>query len=349
MNEDYYNLLGITKNASPEEIKKAYRKQAIKWHPDKNKGDAQAEDNFKKVSSAYEVLSDPAKKQKYDHLGHDNFTKTNGGGGFTQSTDPFEAFNSFFQGGFHQRESQHKNNQPSVGSNLKIDLEVSLSEIINDTNKVTKYKRHGKCSPCNGSGVTNNSKIQNCGSCGGNGVVYRRMGPMQVQQVCPSCQGEGTYVINPCKTCQGNGFFAETLSINLKIPRGVHNGARLRVSEHGNYCKNGTFGDLYVNIYVKRDKRYERDGDDILCTENIEFQNLILGAKKTIDSLYGKISITIPPLSQPECVLKVKDHGLPNSRTGFKSCMYVVLKPLLPKEISVEQRAILDLYNKTIK
>lgn len=349
MNTDYYTILGISKNANADEIKKAYRKKAVKWHPDKNKGDKNAEDEFKKISSAYDVLSDPEKKQKYDHLGHDNFTRTNGQGGFAQSTDPFEAFNSFFHGGFNRNENFNQKNQTNIGSNLKIDLEVSLSDIINDSNKITKYKRHGKCTSCGGAGVTNNSKIQNCGTCGGNGVVYRRMGPMQVQQQCPTCHGEGTYIVNPCNTCQGSGITTETLSINIKVPRGVHNGSRIRISEHGNYIKKGSYGDLYVNIYIKRDSRYERDGDDILCSENILFHDLVLGCKKIIDSLYGKISVKIPPLSQPDCVLKIKDHGIPNSRTGRKSDMYVVLKPALPKQLSIEQKSILELYSKTIR
>ena len=232
---------------------------------------------------------------------------------------------------------------------MKIDLEVTLQEIINDTTKITKYKRHGKCNSCNGRGLNENSKIQNCNTCGGNGVVYRRMGPMQVQQVCPTCRGEGTYILNPCSGCGGNGISVESLDINIKIPRGVHSGTRLRVSEHGNYVKDGVFGDLYVHVYVKKDERYERDGDDILCSEEIDFQDLILGTKKNINSLYGKISITIPPLSKPDRVLKVKEHGLPNQRSGRKSHMYVVLKPKFPEKISVEQKSLLNLYSKTIR
>lgn len=349
MNEDYYTLLGVTRNTTESEIKKAYRKLAIKFHPDKNKDDKTAEEKFKKISEAYEVLSNPDKKQKYDTLGHDHFVNSRGGGGFQSNTDPFEAFNSFFQNGFHKNDPFNQTTSPKVGSNLKIDLEVNLKEIINDTTKITKYKRHGKCNKCEGHGVNDNSKIQNCNTCGGNGAVYRRMGPMQVQQVCPTCRGAGTYILNPCGGCNGSGITEETLDINLKIPRGVHNGTRLRVSEHGNYVKDGTFGDLYVHVYIKHDTRYERDGDDILCSEEIDFQDLILGTKKNIESLYGKISITIPPLSKPDRVLKVKEHGLPNSRTGRKSCMYVVLKARFPDKISMEQKSILDLYTKTIK
>lgn len=347
MTDDYYSILGVSKNANDVDIKKAYRKLAIKHHPDKNKDDKASEETFKKLGEAYSVLSDSEKRNQYDQVGHHNFVNSASSGGFNRSSDPFEAFNSFFQGGFHKTEPFNKTNSPRVGSNLKIEIEVSLQDIIYDTTKVTKYKRHGKCTTCNGKGVTDESKIQNCATCGGNGVVYRRMGPMQVQQVCPSCGGEGTYIVNPCGRCSGQGIMEESLNINIKIPKGVHTGSRLRISDHGNFAKGGTFGDLYVHVYIKKDKVFERDGDDIICTSEIDFQDLILGTKRNIDSLYGKLSLQIPPLSQPDNILKVKEHGIPNSRTGRKSDMYVVLKPKFPKKLSQEQESILQLYTKT--
>ena len=267
MTDDYYSILGVSKNANDVDIKKAYRKLAIKHHPDKNKDDKASEETFKKLGEAYSVLSDSEKRNQYDQVGHHNFVNSASSGGFNRSSDPFEAFNSFFQGGFHKTEPFNKTNSPRVGSNLKIEIEVSLQDIIYDTTKVTKYKRHGKCTTCNGKGVTDESKIQNCATCGGNGVVYRRMGPMQVQQVCPSCGGEGTYIVNPCGRCSGQGIMEESLNINIKIPKGVHTGSRLRISDHGNFAKGGTFGNIEQGP-SERDKE-DRKQYDLVSNINV--------------------------------------------------------------------------------
>lgn len=353
MSEDYYNILSVSKTATQDEIKKAYRKLAIKWHPDKNKGDAGAEEQFKKISEAYDILSDSTKRAKYDQFGHAAFQQGGGGGGGFHS-DPFDMFNSFFGGGgggnfdsFFTSDNRKKRRQ-TQGSDLKIDIEVKLSEIIDDVHRTIKFNRNGKCGSCNGTGETSSSTYKSCKQCGGRGAVYRRMGPMQMEQVCPVCEGSGSELHGGCVQCSGKGVQGESVETRIKIPKGCHSGVKLRVSNYGNYARGGEFGDLYAVIYVKKDEYFDRDGDHLVCEEHIDFYDMILGHTKTINSLYGKVNLKIPAGTQPESVLRINNYGLPNLRNGnTKGDMYVMIKPKFPKNISVEQKSILDLYRKT--
>ncbi len=355
--EDYYNILSVSKNASQDEIKKAYRKLAIKWHPDKNKGDAAAEEKFKQISEAYDVLSNQDKRAKYDQFGHSAFTQQGGrSGGFDQ--DPFDIFNSFFGGGSRVNPGQsgfdnfftsdNKRRSSSEGSNLKIDIEVSLKQITKDFEHNLTYVRNGICNSCSGSGETKNSSLQVCGQCGGAGVVYRRMGPMQMEQTCPTCNGSGNILKNPCGFCQGSGIKEERINTTIKIPKGCHTGVKLRMSEMGNYGgRNGNFGDLFAVIYVRKDPKFEREGNDLFCEEQVDFYDMILGSNKTIDSLYGKVNYKIPPNLQPGSTLRIQQYGMPNMRSdNSKGDLYVVIQPKFPKKLNAEQKSILELFRK---
>ena len=355
MEEDYYNILSVSKTASQEEIKKAYRKLAIKWHPDKNKGDSAAEEKFKQISEAYDVLSNEEKRSQYDQFGHSAFKQQSSGG--RSGHDPFDIFNSFFGagarvnpgGGFNGffTSDNRKRNQKTTGSDLKIDIEVKLNELINESYRTIKFTRNGKCSSCNGTGETSSSSYKQCGTCRGQGVVYRRMGPMQMEQICPTCDGSGSELHGGCTSCSGHGVITETIETRIKIPKGCHSGVKLRVSQHGNYSKGGGFGDLYAVIYVKKDEYFERDGDHLICEEQINFYDMVLGSQKTINSLYGKVSLKIPQGTQPDSVLRMPKYGLPNMRNNDKGDLYVMVKPKFPKKITVEQKSILELYKKT--
>lgn len=360
MNKDFYTLLGISKTASKDEIKKAYRKLAVKWHPDKNKGDSDAEEKFKQISEAYDVLSDENKRSQYDQFGHDAFTQSNtaGNNGFQQ--DPFDIFNSFFGNGarvnpgsgfnnnFFTRENGGSKQNNRGGANLKINLEVQLKDIVNDINHTLSYTRDGMCKVCNGTGETNDSFYKSCSTCGGRGVLYQRIGPMQMEQPCGVCGGSGSVLQNGCQPCSGTGIQTEKINTKIKIPKGSHTGVKLRVTGQGNYNKDGGFGDLYVIIQVRRDPYFERDGDDLICTEEINFYDMILGTKKVINSVHGKVNVNIPQHTQPESVLRVSNYGLPSIRDNdTKGDLFVIVKPKFPKKTSVEQRSILDLFKKT--
>lgn len=356
MKQDYYILLNVDRDASQDEIKKAYRKLAVKWHPDKNKNNPEAEEKFKEISEAYDVLSNEQKRTTYDQFGHDAVNNPNG----DFHSDPFDIFNSFFSGarvnpgpgfeGFFTRDGNASRRRKPVGEHLQMAIEVELKDLINDINKTISFTRHGKCTSCNGNGATDLNSFTACGACGGQGVLFQRMGPMQIQQPCSICEGEGKVLKNPCNTCSGQGTYQEKIKTNIKIPKGCHSGVRLRVSEYGNYVKGGKFGDLYVEVNVKKDKMFDREGNDIVTIHDLDFHDMILGCDKQIDSLNGKLSIKIPPNSQPKAILKIEKHGLPDMREPrLIGDMFVVLNPKFPKETSKEQKSILELYKKTIK
>lgn len=361
MNNDYYTTLSVSKTASSDEIKKAYRKLAIKWHPDKNKGDAAAEEQFKKISEAYEVLSDENKKAQYDQFGHAAFQQGPGpsAGGFQGGRDPFDMFDSFFnQGrgqssgpggfnGFFTRENGKKSRKNIVGSNLKLDVEVKLKDIIKEKSINLSYTRNDRCNSCDGSGTTTQSSHVSCNACGGRGVLYRNMGIMQIEQECSNCSGSGTMIKNPCNNCRGSGVTARKTNTTVKIPVGCHSGIKLRVSGLGNYDKAG-YGDLYVFIHVLNDEIYDRDGDDVIRKLDINFYDLLLGTELEIESLYGNVKVKIPRMSKSDQILKVKDHGVPSMSSHRKGDMFLILNPKFPTEITDEQKSILQLYKKSV-
>lgn len=355
MSEDYYNLLNVSKSASADEIKKAYRKLAIKWHPDKNKGDASAEEKFKKISEAYDVLSDDTKRSQYDQFGHAAFQQGGGprpGGGFPGGQDPFDMFDSFFKHGgrgnggfdsFFTHENGRKQSRNRVGSNLSLDVEVTLHDITKEKSLNISYNRNDRCKPCDGSGKTNNSTYESCGYCGGRGSVYRNMGIMQIEQPCGHCNGTGTFIRNPCISCSGKGSTSNKVNTTVKIPIGIHSGMKLRVSGMGNYDKGG-FGDLYVSVHIKHDEIYDRDNDDIIRKLKIDFDKMILGTDIILDSLYGNVKVSIPPLSKPDRVLKVKEYGIPNMNHHKKGDMFLIIQPEFPDKLTEEQKDILEQY-----
>lgn len=351
MAEDYYTTLNVDRNATSDQLKKSYRKLAIKWHPDKNKGDSSAEEKFKKISEAYDILSDDTKRSQYDQFGHAAFNQQRQS---NRPHDPFDIFNSFFGQGarvnpnsnFFTREGNGRSSENSVGSNLKIDVEVSLEDIIKEKKINLSYNRQDKCNPCGGNGQTSSSSIQPCHVCGGRGVVYRQLGPMQMEQPCPSCKGGGSIIKNPCRSCSGSGVNNKKMNTSINVPVGSHTGIKLRLTDLGNYDKGG-YGDLYAYIFVKQHELYERDSDDVIRKLELPFEDIILGTTQIIDSLHGSVKIKIPRLSKPDSVLRISDYGIPNMSTHKKGDMFVVLNSKFPSNLTDEQVSILELYKKS--
>lgn len=352
MSEDYYSILKVSRNANADEIKKAYRRLAIKWHPDKNQGDSSAEEMFKKISEAYDVLSDEEKRSRYDAIGHDAYNSSGRGntGGF--HSDPFDVFNSFFGGGGRGPFSdffggRNERQQKSSGSNLQINISVTLHDVIFGKETHIKYNRDEKCNQCRGTGATPHTQVDSCGTCRGQGVVYRQMGVMQIQQPCPSCGGTGQYITNPCKQCVGSGIEKVTNNVKIKIPKGAISGTKLRVSGGGNSDKLGNYGDLYVVIVVQDEGEIERNGDDLIIKHSLDFYDLILGTTQKIKTPHGTVNLTIPPYSKNETILKIKEHGVPSMVNGQLGDFYVILTAEFPKTLTEEQTSILKLFKKS--
>ena len=346
MADDFYKLLGVEKTASADEIKKAYRKQAMKYHPDRNQGDKEAEEMFKKVSNAYEVLSDPQKRATYDQYGAAAFENGGmggmGGGGFRDASDIFREFfggggggifESFFGGGARAAEEDRR------GNDLRFDLEITLEEAAKGVEKTIKYKRHVRCSTCQGTGAEPGSKRKTCSTCHGRGQVIRRSGFFQMQQPCPTCHGSGTVVEKPCKSCGGSGVVMESRTLTKRIPAGVDTGTRLRSSGDGEAGEfGGEYGDLYLVIHVKEHDLFEREGDNLFCTIPIKFTLAALGGMLEVPTLTGRAELKIPAGTQSGTTFRLRGMGMPSLRGGGKGDQYVRIEIDVPKNLSSEQK-----------
>lgn len=346
MADDFYKLLGVEKTASADEIKKAYRKQAMKYHPDRNQGNKEAEEMFKKVSNAYEVLSDPQKRATYDQYGAAAFENGGmggmGGGGFRDASDIFREFfggggggifESFFGGGARAAEEDRR------GNDLRFDLEITLEEAAKGVEKTIKYKRHVRCSTCQGTGAEPGSKRKTCSTCHGRGQVIRRSGFFQMQQPCPTCHGSGTVVEKPCKSCGGSGVVMESRTLTKRIPAGVDTGTRLRSAGDGEAGEfGGEYGDLYLVIHVKEHDLFEREGDNLFCTIPIKFTLAALGGMLEVPTLTGRAELKIPAGTQSGTTFRLRGMGMPSLRGGGKGDQYVRIEIDVPKNLSSEQK-----------
>lgn len=352
MADDFYKLLGVEKSATAEEIKKAYRKQAMKYHPDRNPGNKEAEEMFKKVSNAYEVLSDPQKRATYDQYGAAAFENGGmggmGGGGFRDASDIFREFfggggggifESFFGGGARAAEEDRR------GNDLRFDLEITLEEAASGVEKTIKYKRHARCSVCGGNGAEPGSKRKICPTCHGRGQVIRRSGFFQMQQPCPTCHGSGTVVEKPCKSCGGSGVVVESRTLTKRIPAGVDTGTRLRSSGDGEAGEfGGDYGDLYLVIHVRDHDLFERDGDNLYCTIPIKFTLAALGGMLEVPTLTGRAELKIPAGTQNGTTFRLRGMGMPSLRGNGKGDQYVRIEIDVPKNLSSEQKERLSAF-----
>src|SRR5690349_19394863 len=311
---DYYEVLGLEKGASEDDIKKAYRKLAVKYHPDKNPGDKAAEEKFKELGEAYEVLSDQQKRAVYDQYGHAAFDRRSGGG-FGRSGgfhDPSEVFREVFGGGGIFEDlfgggGQQDPGQPHRGDDLRYDMEITFEEAAHGCEKEISITKPERCEVCEGTGAEAGSKARTCPTCGGRGQVISSRGIFSIAQTCPHCQGAGRILDKPCKTCRGNGRREKSSKIKLRIPAGVDTGARLRSSGNGEAgWRGGASGDLYVVIHVRPHEIFQRDGDDLLCEVPVSFVQAALGTDIDVPTLNGKAPLKVPAGTQPGTIFRLK-------------------------------------------
>ncbi len=343
---DYYEVLGVGRGASEEEIKKAYRKLAVKCHPDKNPEDKSAEEKFKEIAEAYEALGDPQKRAAYDQYGHAAFDpraragRAGGfGGGFH---DPFEIFrevfgggtifDSFFGGGADP-------SQPQRGDDLRYDLQITLEEAALGCEKEVPLSKLDRCESCNGSGMEQGSKIHTCQTCGGRGQVLTSRGIFSIAQTCPHCKGAGRVVEKPCKTCHGEGKHERSSKIKLRIPPGVDAGSRLRSSGNGEAgFRGGPPGDLYVVLHVQAHEIFQRDGDDLLCEVPVSFIQATLGAEIEVPTLDGRAMIKVPAGTQPGTTFRVKNKGVKNLQGYGHGDLHVRIQIEVPTHLTAGQK-----------
>ncbi len=346
---EYYEVLGISRSAEEEEIKKAYRKLAMKYHPDRNPGDKDAEDKFKEAAEAYEVLRDREKRQIYDRYGHDGLAGT-GFRGFSGFEDISSSFGDIFEDFFGFGNRSGRRTRARQGSSLRYDLELSLEEAFQGKEEEISFTRWQKCDLCNGDGYAPGSEPQVCPTCQGRGQVVRSQGFFQISTTCPTCHGEGQVITNPCSECNGTGKVKEDRKINVKIPAGVDTGSRLRLPGEGEPGEHGgPPGDLFVVIHVKKHDFFTREGEHLLCEIPISFIQATLGGTVTIPVL-GKDKaddMEIPFGTQPDDVLTLSECGMPSLQRNRRGDLFVKIKVKIPKKLTQHQREILEEFAKS--
>lgn len=346
---DYYEVLGVSRDADAEEIKKAYRKLAIKHHPDKNPGDKSAEENFKELSEAYEALSDPQKRRAYDQYGHAAFDPRAragraGAGGFH---DPFEIFREVFGGSsiFDDFFGTARNDpsQPQRGNDLRYDLEISFEEAALGCEKEISVTKPERCDGCDGSGVEAGSKVKTCPTCHGRGQVISSRGIFSIAQTCPHCQGAGRVVEKPCKRCHGAGRLDQASKIKLRIPAGVDTGSRLRSAGNGEAgLRGGPPGDLYVVLHTRAHDIFQRDGDDLLCEVPVSFVQAALGTEIEFPTLNGRATIKVPAGTQPGAMFRLRGKGIKNLQGYGHGDLHVRIDVEVPTQLTAAQRSKLQ-------
>ncbi len=345
---DYYEILGVSKDADADVIKKAYRKLAMQFHPDKNPGNKEAEEKFKEAAGAYEVLSDPQKRAQYDRFGHNAFSGRGGGGaGFQDVDDIFshfgDIFGDFFGGGMGGQQRQRRSrNEPRRGSDLRYITEITLKDVILGLEKEIEFDTEKNCDECKGTGAEKGSQVSTCEMCGGSGQVVRQQGFFAMASTCPSCNGQGTTIKNPCKPCKGKGRKAEHRKIRLNIPAGVDTGTRLRVATEGEGgYMGGPPGDLYVEIRVKPHNLFERREEDLIGELTIPYVQMLLGAEIEVPTVTGKATLEIPKCTQPGESVKLAGEGLPSLRGSRRGDIYFQLNVEFPGKLHKDEEKLL--------
>ncbi len=358
--KDYYDLLGVSRTATAEEIRKAYRKLAMKYHPDRNPGNKEAEAQFKEISEAYEILSDADKRKQYDQFGHDGLKSTFGPGGFDFSRDFTHTgdlqdilgnlfggggggvFEDFFGGG--RRRARHDG--PQAGADLRFDLEVDLEEAAFGSEREITLPISQECGTCKGSGVAPGHSRETCRQCGGAGSVVSGGGFFQVRQTCPVCGGTGSMVSHPCKNCQGNGRVKSRSRMTLRVPKGVDTGSRLRLSGKGEGgIRGGPPGDLYVVLHVKAHPVFQRREDDLLCEVPVPFHVLALGGEVQVPTVDGFAKLKLEAGTESGKVFRLKNKGMPSVEGYSRGDLHVQIVAEVPSKLSGHQKKALKTFS----
>lgn len=351
--QDYYKTLGVDRSADQATIKKAYRKLAMKYHPDKNPDDKSAESEFKKINEAYEVLSDEKKRALYDQYGHAGVDQ--GAGGHSQHGnanfhDIFgDIFGEFFGGGGGRGGAGR---QPHVqrGSDLQYNLDMSLEDAIKGSEVETKIRTFIKCAPCKGSGSNDGAKPENCRSCHGTGEMRIQQGFFSITQPCQACHGAGKKIVNPCRTCRGEGRVEDTRTLIIKVPAGVDTGDRIRLAGEGEAAPHGgQNGDLYVQVSVKAHKIFTRDGINLSCDIPVSYRIAVLGGEIDVPTILGKVKLKIPAETQTGTLFRLRGKGVKSVRgqgPGDCLCRVVIETPV---HLTKEQRELLEKYDDSIE
>ncbi len=342
---DYYETLGVARDASADEIKKAYRKKALEFHPDRNPGDAEAERQFKAAAQAYEVLSDDGKRQIYDTYGEEGLQGTSRPRGFGGFEDIFSAFGDIFGedlggmfgGGFGGTRSARRR-----GASLRCRIDITLDDVANGVEKSISVWRHEHCETCEGSGASPGTSVRSCETCGGLGQVQATQGFFTVRTACPKCHGQGQVIETPCADCSGAGRAKTKRNLKVKVPPGVHDGTQIRVSGEGEPGDDGApRGDLYCEIRVEPHSYFQRREDDLLVDIPISFSQAALGAKIEVPTLGGTTELSIPRGTDSGEILRLREHGVPNLRSGRPGDLHVRVNIEVPRKLKPEQEELI--------
>lgn len=342
--QDYYEILGVEKTADQDTIKKAYRKLAMQFHPDKNPGDNEAEEKFKKAATAYEILGNAEKRSRYDRFGHAAFQQ-GGGGGFHDVEDIFSSFSDIFGDFFGQTRGGGRARQrggPARGSDLRFICEIELKDVITGLERDVEFDTEDNCKECDGSGAEKGSQVDVCPTCRGAGQVVASQGFFSVATTCPTCHGNGKQIRNPCKHCHGRGRIRASRKIRVNVPAGVDTGTQLRVTGEGEGGhKGGPSGDLYVEIRVRDDERYERHGLDILTRAEVSYIQALLGAEIEVPTFEGAEKITIPQGTNTGDRVRLEKKGVPSLRGHGRGSLYFEISVAVPKKLGKDEEKLL--------
>jgi molecular chaperone DnaJ len=346
---DYYEILGVSREATDQQIKSAYRKLALKHHPDRNPGDKHAEEAFKEAAEAYAVLADREKRSLYDRFGHAGVSSAAGAGGgfdptiFADFSDIFAGLGDVFGFGDIFGGGRRRRGGPQRGADLRYDLEITFAESASGTETAIQIPREETCETCNGSGAAAGTSPETCSQCRGTGQLRYQQGFLTVARPCPNCRGTGRTIARPCHTCRGVGRVTHERKLTVKIPAGIATGQRLRLygeGEHGS--AGGPSGDLYVVVHVQEHPFFHREGDDLLCEFPISFPTLALGGAVRIPTLDGHQDVQVPPGTQPGTRFRIRGKGMPSVSGRGHGDLHVIARAAVPKKLTKEQRRLLE-------
>jgi len=341
---DYYEVLDVSRDASTDEIKKAYKKLAIRYHPDRNRGDDAAVENFKEASEAYDVLSNDDKRARYNRFGHEGVRSASGGGaGFNDINDIFDVFGDLFEGfGFGGGRRRGGGRRPSQGESIKTQVNIDLLEAARGCTKQVDFERHEPCATCSGSGAKPGTTPDACDYCGGAGQVVQSQGFFRMQTTCPACRGQGTVIQEKCSDCRGSSRIARLFTEDVTIPAGVDTGMLLRLRGEGEPGQHGgPAGDVFVEVHVSENPLFHREGQNLICEVPISYTQAVLGADIEIPCLEGKTQHHIFPGTQPGEIVRLRGGGMPDPRGGRPGDLLLQIVLEVPKKISGDQETLL--------